>query len=117
MADGLTKFQAAWKLLEIMSAGNWKIVWDATFKNARKLLVAERSEGKRDLDGWRILDDNSAVSRCLLTKFYSRRIMMIPDDSYSGSVVTILKISCDASKHNIHDYCPSRDVPTYDTHD
>ena len=117
MADGLTKPQAAWKLLEIMSAGNWKIVWDATFKNARKLLVAERSEGKRDLDGWRILDDNSAVSRCLLTSFYSRRIMMIPDDSYSGSVVTILKISCDASKHNIHDYCPSRDLPTYDTHD
>ena len=48
MADGLTKPQAAWKLLEIMSAGRWKIVWDATFGSARKLKVAERSEGKRD---------------------------------------------------------------------
>ena len=35
MADGLTKPQAAWKLLEIMSAGKWKIVWDATFRSAR----------------------------------------------------------------------------------
>ena len=51
MADGLTKPQAGWKLLEIMSAGRWKIVWDATFQSARKLKVAERSEGKRDFDG------------------------------------------------------------------
>ena len=47
MADGFTKPQAAWKLLEIMSAGRWKIVWDATFQSARKLKLAERSEGKR----------------------------------------------------------------------
>ena len=51
MADGLTKPQAAWKLLEIMSEGKWKIVWDATFQSARKLKVAGRSEGKRDFDG------------------------------------------------------------------
>ena len=51
MADGLTKPQAAWKLLEIISAGKWKIVWDATFQSARKLKVAGRSEGKRDFDG------------------------------------------------------------------
>ena len=51
MADGLTKLQATWKLLEIMSAGKWKIVWDATFQSARKLKVAARSEGKRDFDG------------------------------------------------------------------
>ena len=50
-ADGLTKPQAAWKLLEIMSAGRWKVVWDATFQSARKIKLAERSEGKRDLDG------------------------------------------------------------------
>ena len=50
MTDGLTKPQAAWKLLEIMSAGKWKIVWDATFQSARKLKVAGRSEGKRDFD-------------------------------------------------------------------
>ena len=43
--------QAAWKLLEIMSAGRWKIVRDATFWSARKLKLAERSEGKRDFDG------------------------------------------------------------------
>ena len=36
MADGLTKPQAAWKLLEIMSAGKWKIVWDATFQACKK---------------------------------------------------------------------------------
>ena len=35
MADGLTKPQTAWKLLEIMSAGKWKIVWDETFESAR----------------------------------------------------------------------------------
>ena len=51
MADGLTKPQAAWKLLEIMSAGKWKIVWDATFQSGRKLKVAARSEGKRDFSG------------------------------------------------------------------
>ena len=32
MADGLTKPQAAWKLLEIMSAERLTIVWDATFQ-------------------------------------------------------------------------------------
>ena len=48
MADGLTKPQAAWKLLEIMSAGRWKIVWDATCQSARKMKVAERSEGKQN---------------------------------------------------------------------
>ena len=63
MADGLTKPQAAWKLLEIMSAGKWKFVWDATFKSTRKLKVAGWSEAKRDFDRRRILDDNSAVSR------------------------------------------------------
>ena len=88
-----------------MSAGKWKIVWDATFQSARKLKVAGRSEGKRDFDGGRIPDDNSAVSRCLLTKFYSRRIVMIADDSCSGSIVPILNLSCDLSGHNIHDYC------------
>ena len=41
IADGLTKPQAAWKLLEIMSAGKSKIVWDATFQSARKLKVEE----------------------------------------------------------------------------
>ena len=52
MAYGLTKPQAAWKLLEIMSAGTWKIVWDATCRqSARKLQLAERSEGKREFDG------------------------------------------------------------------
>ena len=51
MADRVTKPQAAWKLLEIMSAGKWKIVWDATFQSARKLKVADRSEGKREFDG------------------------------------------------------------------
>ena len=51
MADGLTKPQAAWKLLEIMSAGKWKIVWDATFQSGRKLKVSARSEGKRDFSG------------------------------------------------------------------
>ena len=50
MADGPTKPQAAWKLLEIMSAGNWKIVWDATFQSARKLKVAGQSGDKRDFD-------------------------------------------------------------------
>ena len=51
MADRLTKLQAPWKLLEIMSAGKWKIVWDATFQSARKLKVTGRPEGKRDFDG------------------------------------------------------------------
>ena len=51
MADGLTKPQTAWKLLEIMSAGKWKIVWDETFQSARKLKVVGRSEGKRGFDG------------------------------------------------------------------
>ena len=51
MADGLTTPQTAWKLLEIMSAGKWKIVWDETFQSARKLKVAGRSESKRDFDG------------------------------------------------------------------
>ena len=51
MVDGLAKPQAAWKLLEIMSAGKLKIVWDATFQSARKLKMAERSEGKREFDG------------------------------------------------------------------
>ena len=39
MADGLAKPQAAWKLLEIMSAGRWKIVWDATFPECPKSQV------------------------------------------------------------------------------
>ena len=51
MADGVTKPQASWKYLEIMSAGIWTIVWDETFQRARKLKVAGRSEGKRDFDG------------------------------------------------------------------
>ena len=60
MADGLTKPQAAWKSLEIMSAGKWKIVWDATFQSARKVKVAGQPEGKGDFDGRQILDGNSA---------------------------------------------------------
>ena len=56
-------------------------------------------------------------SCCLLTKFFSRRIMMIADDSYSGSIVSILNISCDVSRYNIHDYCLSGDVSRYDIHD
>ena len=51
IADGLAKPQTALKLLEIMSAGRWKIVWDATFQKARKIKLAERSEGRRDFDG------------------------------------------------------------------
>ena len=51
MADGLMKPQTAWMLLEIMSAGKWKIVWAETFQSARKLKVPGRSEGKRDFDG------------------------------------------------------------------
>ena len=117
MADGLTKPQTTWKLLEIMSAGKWKIVWDETFQSARKLKVAGRSEGKRDFDGCRILDDNSAESCCLLAKFYSRRIRMIADDSYSGSIVSILNISCDVSRYSIHDCCFSGDVSRYNIHD
>ena len=34
MADGLTKPQAAGKLLEIVSAGKWKIVWDAALESS-----------------------------------------------------------------------------------
>ena len=49
MADGLTKPQTAWKLLEIMSAGQWTFFWDETFQSARKLKVAGRSEGKREI--------------------------------------------------------------------
>ena len=41
--------------------------------------------------------------RCLLTKFYSRRIMMIGDDSHSVSIVSILNISCDVSRYKIHE--------------
>ena len=51
MADGLTKPEAAWKLLEIMSVGKRKIEWDATFPSVRKIKLAERSEGKRDFEG------------------------------------------------------------------
>ena len=46
MADGLAKPQTALKLLEIMSAGKWGVVWDETFQSVRKLKVAGRSEGK-----------------------------------------------------------------------
>ena len=44
MTDGLTKPQAAWKLLGIMSAEKCKIVWDATFQSARKL---KRQNGQK----------------------------------------------------------------------
>ena len=44
MADGLTEPQAAWKLLEILSAGKWTIVWDATFQSARKLKDGKKTE-------------------------------------------------------------------------
>ena len=37
VADAVMKPQAAWKLVEIMSAGRWTIVWDTTFQSARKL--------------------------------------------------------------------------------
>ena len=30
---------------------------------------------------------------------------MIADDSYSGSIVSILSISCDVPRYSIHDYC------------
>ena len=30
---------------------------------------------------------------------------MIADDSYSGSIVSILNISCDVSRYSMHDYC------------
>ena len=43
MADGLTKPQAAWKLLEIVSAEKWKIAWDATSR------VQESSSGRTGL--------------------------------------------------------------------
>ena len=33
--------------------------------------------------------------------------MMIADDSYSGSIVSILNISCDVSRYDIHDNCLS----------
>ena len=52
VADGRTKPQAAWKLLEIMSAAKMeKSFGTRVFQSARKLKVAERSEGKRDFDG------------------------------------------------------------------
>ena len=51
MADGLTKPQATWKLLEITSAGKWKIVWDATFQSVRNLKVARRQKAKEILMG------------------------------------------------------------------
>ena len=50
MADGLTKPQAAWNLLEIISAVRWKTVWNATFPSARKVKLTERSSDKRDSD-------------------------------------------------------------------
>ena len=31
--------------------------------------------------------------------------MMIADGSYSGSIVSILNVSCDVSRCSIHDYC------------
>ena len=42
---------------------------------------------------------------------------MIADDSYSGSIVSILNISCDVSRYSIHDYCLSGDVSRYDIHE
>ena len=69
VADGLTKPQAAWKLLEIMSAGKWKIVWDATSR-VQESSRWQNGQKARDFDGSRILDDNSTVSCCLLTKSY-----------------------------------------------
>ena len=42
-------------------------------------------------------------SMIILTKFYSRRIMMIADDSYSGSIVSILNMSANVSRYDIHD--------------
>ena len=68
LAEGLTKPQAAWKLLEIMSAGKWRTVWDPMFQSARKLKLKERSEGKRDVDGLRFLCNHSAILDCLLKK-------------------------------------------------
>ena len=83
MADGLTKPQAAWKLLEIMSAGKWRIVWDPMFQSARKLKLAERSEGKRDFDGDNSASDKSSVLYTMT--FY--------EGSYSGCIVSISNIS------------------------
>ena len=64
MADGLTKPQTAWKLLEIMTARKWKIVWNETFQSARKLKAAGWSEGKGILMGdefsMKILQDHVA---------------------------------------------------------
>ena len=50
-------------------------------------------------------------------KIFSRRIMMIADDWYSGSIVSILNISCDVSRYCIQDWCLSGDVWRYDIHD
>ena len=57
------------------------------------------------LSAWRHIYWKTAESCCFLTKFYSRRIKVIADDSYSGSIVSILDVSCGVSKYSIHDYC------------
>ena len=57
-----TKLQAAWKWLEIMSAGKWRIVWGPMFQSARKLKLAERSEGKREI----LMSDEFSVIILLL---------------------------------------------------
>ena len=43
--------------------------------------------------------------------------MMIADDSYFGSIVSIMNISCDVKRYNIHDDYLSGDVSRNDMHD
>ena len=52
MAEGLTKPQVARKLPEISVCGEMEKSYGVqTFHSARKVKLAERSEGKRDFDG------------------------------------------------------------------
>ena len=72
MADGLTKPQATFRLLETMSAGKWRIVWGPMFQSARKLKLAERSEGKRDFDGhFGLPSDTSCYSLTIYDRLQS----------------------------------------------
>ena len=100
MADGIKKPQAAGKLLEIMSAGRWKIVWDPTFQNARRSTCQNSPKSNRV---WRILDDKFCAKCCLQTKSYPWRTMMISHESYPGCVVSISIISWDVSIYKVHD--------------
>ena len=56
-------------------------------------------KGKEILMG----DEFSMMFLLYHVAFYSRRIVMIADDSYSGSIVSMLKIFRDVSRYEIHD--------------